>query len=108
MIPTNGALNVKWYFDSFGGYCEDFFKYGWEDKAGIEIIKKILNANSKEDLSVIDYNMIHLSHGGKDYKNLKTNEKLFNVIKDMSIEEWIDKTRKNPLGDKRSPKIILE
>lgn len=102
------VFDKKWYLDSFGGYCEDFFRYGWEDKAGIEVIKKILNIKTKEELDVIEYDMIHLSHGGKDYKNLKTNEALFESIKEMDIKEWIDKTKNNPLGDKKSPKIILD
>jgi glycosyltransferase involved in cell wall biosynthesis len=104
-----GAVLVfdrKWYLESFRGYCEDFFKYGWEDKAGIEIIKKILNINEL-DLPKIDFEIIHLSHGDKDYKNMGTNERIFNLVKSMDLNEWIDRTSLISLGDVSSPKIIF-
>lgn len=101
-----GAILVfdrKWYWEELGGYPEDFFKYGWEDKATIEVIKHLLEVDDS-GLAKVNYKAIHLSHANKDYGNLKINEGIYNSIKNMDKAALIDSLKKIQLGDLSSPK----
>jgi len=105
-----GAVLVfdrSWYWESFGGYPEDFFKYGWEDKAAIQIIKHSLGIINDADLPKIDYEIVHLSHGDKNYTNLNTNQGIYNKIKNADKDKLISILKSSELGDLDSPKIIL-
>jgi hypothetical protein len=97
------VFNREWYWESLGGYPEDFFKYGWEDKATIEIIKHILKVSDSE-LPKINYRVIHLSHGNKDYGNLNLNERIYNSIKTMDKDKLIESLKRTSLGSIDSPK----
>lgn len=101
------VFNRKWYWESFGGYPEDFFKYGWEDKAAVEIIKYALGIPYDSSIPLIDYNVIHLSHGNKDYNNMKSNESLYNWIKNCDKKTWIDKVKRSKLGNTDSPIVLI-
>lgn len=101
------VFNRNWFLNSFCGYPEDFFQYGWEDKAAVEIIKKLLEIHSNEDLPVIDYEIIHLSHGNKNFSNMKTNEHLYERIKNMSKQQWIDRVSSIEFGSLESPRILI-
>jgi glycosyltransferase involved in cell wall biosynthesis len=101
------VYNKDWYWNEFGGYPEDFFKYGWEDKAAIEIVKEILGIKNDDSLPRIDYRIIHLSHYSKDTRNMKKNEELFNKI--VSRNKFvISRDLKNlELGNIDSPRIYF-
>jgi glycosyltransferase involved in cell wall biosynthesis len=100
-------FNREWYWESFGGYPEDFFKYGWEDKAAVEIIKYALGIPYDSAVPLIDYNVIHLSHSNKDYNNMKSNESLYNWIKNCDKKTWIDKAKMSKLGNINSPAVLI-
>jgi glycosyltransferase involved in cell wall biosynthesis len=102
------VFNREWFLNVFGGYPEDFFLYGWEDKAAVEIIKKLLCINDNMLLPFVNYEVIHLSHGDKNYENLKKNEILYNRIKDISVDEWIDMVNSLEFGSTVSPNIIIK
>ena len=105
-----GAVLVfdrKWYWDEFGGYPEDFFKYGWEDKAAIEIIKDILNIEKDQDLSKINYPIIHLSHFAKDGRNMSINENLYYKTKNMDKKSIIKRSKELGLGNIDRPQNVL-
>lgn len=111
---TNGCgygavlvFNREWYWESFGGYPEDFFRYGWEDKAAIQIIKHALGISNDWDLPKIEYEIVHLSHGDKNYTNLSVNEGIHNRIKTMDKKKLISLLKSSRLGDPSSPKIIF-
>ena len=99
-------FNREWYWNIFGGYPEDFFRYGWEDKAAVEIIKGLLNISEDKDLSKIDYEVIHLSHFSKDSKNMKKNEEIYKKIKMLDKKDLSKKIKLMNLGEIDSPKII--
>ena len=112
---TNGCgygavlvFDKKWYWESFGGYPEDFFRYGWEDKAAIQIIKHALGVSKDTDLPKIDYEIIHLSHGDKNYTNLSMNEEIHNKIKNSDKNRLISLLKSSDLGDINQPKIIFK
>ncbi len=104
-----GAVLVferKWYFESFGGYCENFFKYGWEDKAAIEVIKNILSIDKDTDIPKVNYNIVHLGHSNKDYNNIRINESIYNVIRSMNKKDLIESLKSIGIGDLYEPKLI--
>ena len=101
------VFDKNWFINVFKGYPENFFQYGWEDKAGVEIIKKLLDINNNEDLPVIDYEIIHLSHGNKNFSNMRTNEDLYDRIKNMPKQQWIDIGSSVDFGNLESPKILI-
>ena len=98
------VFNREWFCETFGGYPEDFYRYGYEDKAAIEIIKELLAIENDEDLSKIDYQIVHLSHFNKDVANMKINERLFNTIKSMNKIELSARLKSLNLGDSAGPK----
>ena len=101
------VFNRKWYWEFFGGYPEDFFKYGWEDKAAVEVIKYALGVPDDSAIPLIDYNVIHLSHSNKDYNNMKSNEDLYNYIKTCDKKDWIDMAKSVKLGNLDSPTTLI-
>jgi len=111
---TNGCgygavliFDKKWYFESFGGYCEDFFKYGWEDKAAIDVIKDLLEIKNDREIPKIKYNVVHLGHSNKDYTNLRINEDLFESIKKMDKNNLISLIKSSNIGDITEPILVL-
>lgn len=100
------VYNRDWFFDVLGGYNENFFKYGWEDKATTESIKKLLNKDD-EALDRIPYEAFHLYHSNKDPRNLKINEILFNKFTSMDQLELCEKIKKINIGKTESPTLIL-
>lgn len=105
-----GAVLVfdrNWFINVFRGYPEEFFQYGWEDKAGVEIIKKLLEIENNENIPTIDYEIVHLSHGNKNFSNMKTNEDLYDRIKNMTKQQWIDIVSSADFGSLESPRILI-
>lgn len=101
-------FNRKWFLSVFKGYVEDFFLYGWEDKAAVEIIKKLLDLSDNKDLPFINYDLVHLSHGNKNFVNLGKNEDLYDKIKNISKDLWMNMTENLNLGSLDSPSILLK
>jgi glycosyltransferase involved in cell wall biosynthesis len=99
------VYNRDWFWNVFGGYNENFFRYGWEDKAATETIKFLLNRND-ETMSRIPYEAAHLSHGAKDGRNMNINEKLFYQFTKMDQNELVSKIKNVGVGKKNSPSII--
>lgn len=105
-----GAVLVfdrKWYWEEFGGYQEDFHKYGYEDKAAVEVIKHALGISKDEDIPKIPYPLIHLSHYNKDVRNMSVNESLFYKVRELDKDELIRRAKEANLGDPSMPKSIL-
>ena len=101
-------FNRNWYWNIFGGYPEDFFKYGWEDKAAVEIIKGLLNIEDESTFNRINYPLIHLSHFAKDGRNLEKNQELYNRIKGMDKKQLAKSLMELNLGDLTGPKILFK
>jgi glycosyltransferase involved in cell wall biosynthesis len=99
------VYNKNWYWNVFGGYNENFFRYGWEDKAATETIKFLLNKND-ENMSRIPYETAHLSHRSKDVRNININEKLFYYFTSMDQNELIEKIKEARVGKKNNPSTI--
>lgn len=103
-----GAILVydrNWYWEVFGGYNENFFRYGWEDKAATETIKFLLNKND-DTMCRIPYDAAHLNHRGKDVRNMSLNENLFNKFTKMDQKYIVDKIKNSNVGNKNSPTVI--
>lgn len=104
-----GAVLVfdrSWYLEVFGGYIEDFFKYGWEDKAAVEIIRTLLGYKEDSQFEKVNYDIIHLSHFSKDVRNMKTNEELYREICKMDHIELSKNIRSIGVGSLDSPHLL--
>ena len=99
------VYNKNWFWDTFGGYNENFFRYGWEDKAATETIKFLLNRND-ETMDRIPYEAAHLNHRSKDTKNINLNENLFNQFVSMDQNKLVKKIKEAEVGKKDFPSII--
>ena len=99
------VYNREWYWNVFGGYNENFFRYGWEDKAATETIKFLLN-RTDETMDRIPYEAAHLSHFGKDGRNLNINEKLFYHFTAMNQRDLSNKIKKASVGKTDEPTLI--
>ena len=99
------VYNKDWFWNVFGGYNENFFRYGWEDKAATETIKFLL---SKDDESMyrIQYESAHLNHRSKDVKNININERLFNQFISMDQNDLVRRIKEANVGKKEIPSII--
>lgn len=99
------VYNRDWYWEVFGGYNENFFRYGWEDKAAAETIKYLLKKND-ETIDRIGYECAHLNHRSKDVKNMNINEKLFLDFTRMNQDELVSKIKNAYVGKKNAPSTI--
>jgi glycosyltransferase involved in cell wall biosynthesis len=99
------VYNKEWYWSTFGGYNENFFRYGWEDKAATETIKCLLNRND-ESMLRIQYEAAHLSHRNKDVRNMNVNERLFNQFISMDQHSLVDRIKNSMVGKKSAPSLI--
>ncbi len=99
------VYNKDWFWNVFGGYNENFFRYGWEDKAATETIKFLLK-RSDETMNRIPYEAAHLSHRSKDVRNINLNEKLFNDFTNMNQNDLVSKIKEVGVGKKSNPSTI--
>lgn len=99
------VYNKEWFWNTFGGYNENFFRYGWEDKAATETIKSLLGKND-ENLDRIQYEAAHLNHRAKDVRNMGLNEKLFNQFTSMNQFELSQKIKSANVGKRNEPSIV--
>ena len=99
------VYNRDWFWDVFGGYNENFFRYGWEDKAATETIKSLLGKND-ENLDRIQYEAAHLNHRAKDVRNLNMNESLFNKFTSMDQSKLSNIIKEARVGKRSEPTII--
>lgn len=99
------VYNKEWFWNTMGGYNENFFRYGWEDKATTEMIKSLL---SKDDESMfrIQYEAAHLNHRSKDVRNMNINESLFNRFTSMNQFELSNRIREANVGKRSGPTTI--
>lgn len=103
-----GAILVydrEWFWEVFGGYNENFFRYGWEDKAATETIKFLLSRDD-ESMDRIPYEAAHLNHRSKDVRNINLNEKLFYEFTGMDQNELVRRIKEANVGKKNSPSTI--
>lgn len=98
--------NREWYWNELGGYIEDFFKYGWEDKAAVELVKYILKVDD-DTLPKIKHQVIHLSHQSKDFSNITINENLYRLIESGDKNDIINRIKSADLGNITSPSKIF-
>jgi glycosyltransferase involved in cell wall biosynthesis len=99
------VYNRNWFWETFGGYNENFFKYGWEDKAATETIKFLLG-RTDESMDRIPYEAAHLSHFGKDVRNMPTNERLFNQYSSLNQAILVERIKGAEVGKKSTPSLI--
>ena len=88
-----------------GGYNENFFRYGWEDKATTEMIKSLLSRDD-ESMHRIPYEAAHLNHRSKDVRNMNINESLFNRFTSMNQFELSNRIREANVGKRSGPTTI--
>jgi glycosyltransferase involved in cell wall biosynthesis len=101
------VYNREWYWNELGGYIEDFFKYGWEDKAAVELMKYILKVDDDSTLPKIKHQVIHLSHASKDFDNINKNEGIYRKVEHGDKNEIINRLRSCKNGDANYPSIIF-
>ena len=99
------VYNKEWFWETMGGYNENFFRYGWEDKATTEMIKVLLNRDD-ETMLRIPYEAAHLSHMAKDTRNLNLNESIFYQFARMNQFELSNKIKENNMGKISSPTVL--
>ena len=99
------VYNRDWFWNVFGGYNENFFKYGWEDKAATETIKFLLGKDD-EGMDRIPYDAFHLFHLNKDPRNLKLNEGLFNRFTSMDQNALVEKIKSIGVGNRNNPVLL--
>ena len=99
------VYNRNWFWEEFGGYNENFFRYGWEDKAATETIKILLGKND-ETMDRIPGEAAHLNHRSKDVRNMTINENLFNTYSRMNQYELVKSIKNAGVGKKSSPSIV--
>lgn len=99
------VYNREWFWNTMGGYNENFFRYGWEDKAATEMIKSLLSRDD-ESMLRITYEAAHLSHMSKDVRNLNTNEALFYKFTRMDQSELSRIIRESGVGKRSEPTVI--
>lgn len=99
------VYNRKWFWEAFGGYNENFFRYGWEDKTATETIKFLLR-KTDETMDRIPAEAAHLNHRAKDVRNMRTNEDLFNLYTSMDQNILVEKIKITGVGKKISPSTI--
>lgn len=99
------VYNKNWFWEEFGGYNENFFRYGWEDKAATETIKYLLG-RTDETMSRIPYEAAHLNHRSKDTRNININEALFNKFTRMDQKGLINLIKSVGVGKKEYPSVI--
>jgi glycosyltransferase involved in cell wall biosynthesis len=99
------VYNREWFWESMGGYNENFFRYGWEDKATTEMIKSLLGRDD-ESMLRIPYEAAHLSHRSKDVRNLNTNEALFYKFTRMNQSELSIIIKESCVGKRSEPTVI--
>ena len=99
------VYNKNWFWEVFGGYNENFFRYGWEDKAATETIKSLLSRND-ETMLRIPYEAAHLNHRGKDVKNMNINEMLFNRFSKMDQNHLVSLIKNVGVGKRSIPSLI--
>jgi glycosyltransferase involved in cell wall biosynthesis len=105
-----GAILVyqrEWYWNSLGGYIEDFFRYGWEDKTAVEMIRRILRVDDVSTLPKINYQVVHLSHHNKDFENINTNELLFRRVERENNDSLVDLLKSKSVGNSSAPTLIF-
>jgi glycosyltransferase involved in cell wall biosynthesis len=99
------VYNKEWFWKTMGGYNENFFRYGWEDKATTEMIKSLLNRDD-ESMLRIPAEAAHLNHRAKDGRNLNINEGLFYRFTKMNQLELSNKIKEIGVGKKSGPTLI--
>jgi len=99
------VYNRDWFWNVFGGYNENFFRYGWEDKAATETIKYLLE-RTDETMDRIPYEAAHLNHRSKDVRNINLNERLFNEFTSMNQNELVNRIKNASVGKRSNPSII--
>lgn len=101
------VYNRDWYWNELGGYIEDFFRYGWEDKAAVELVRHLLNIENVELLPKIQHQVIHLSHHAKDFGNINQNELLYRRVENGNKNDIISRLRSQKNGDINYPCTIF-
>ncbi len=106
-VGKGGAhfFSRPWFLDVFGGYCENFFKYGWEDDEAIYRISKLVRCGIPE-LPVVDADCIHLAHEQREYSNSSTNQEIFNAAKSLPFDALSSRMRTAATGDPSRPTLI--
>ena len=99
------VYNKEWFWDTMGGYNENFFRYGWEDNATTEMIKSLLSRDD-ESMLRIQYEAAHLNHRSKDVRNININESLFNKFTSMDQFELSNRIKEANVGKRSGPTTI--
>jgi len=99
------VYNRNWFLDCFGGYNENFFGYGWEDKAATDTIKVLLS-KTDETLCRIPAEVAHLHHNGCSRADMLKNEKLYLKFKEYDQHNLASLIKTAHVGKKTEPTLI--
>jgi glycosyltransferase involved in cell wall biosynthesis len=97
----------KWYFNTFGGYLEDFSKWSWEDLCGAHRALSLMGIG-RGDIPKIPYSIVHLFHGNRDKSNEGRNSILRKYSLSFPPQEITERLKKVGIGDPKSPKSIFK
>lgn len=105
---ANGGVIVfdrDWFLNVFGGYHENFFRYGWEDaEAAVRI--RHLTGRTAEELPRTRFRWIHLFHAQQDRTNQKLNQALAGRFAAMERELLCERMRRAGLGNPAAPSLV--
>ena len=107
-IACGGIVGFRrdWFINEFGGYNENFFKYGFEDTEAVNRIQKILNKNAHE-LATVPVHVAHLFHKERDGK-FGTNNKLYDLFAQFDVRKYVQMLKEIGVGDVKEPKMLPE
>ncbi len=91
------------YFNKFGGFIENFFRYGYEDNEAADRIMKLLNKDESQ-IERIDSSVRHVQHEGRDLYNNKTNKEIYNKLITKDVKKRCELAKNG--GNIESPYII--
>lgn len=105
-IACGGIVGFRrdWFIDEFGGYNENFFKYGFEDTEAVNRIQRILNKKAHE-LATLPVHVAHLYHQVRDGK-FGTNNKLYDLFTQWEVKEYVQRLKKIGIGNIKEPRIL--
>lgn len=75
------AYDRDWYLNTFGGYLENFFRWGWEEIEAVNRILNILEIRNSELEQIKGTGIAHLFHTNRDQRSHMKNRKIFTVFR---------------------------
>lgn len=76
----------KEFWDRFGGFSENFFNYGYEDREASNRILSLLDKD-EDNIERIDSPVYHLHHNGRNMDNNKINRKIYEKLINVDVKK---------------------